>query len=290
MEQNLLKSFVPQRPIPVSKQNKIIFCGAGDSFVSALIAHVFSNSRAQAFDPYDLLGTKKILSGKNLYLISVSGNTISNINLARTHRKTTAVTADNKSRLARHSKDLILLRFEKTGIQTAGSISFLASMLTCVSLVTRFSLRGFCNLYSSAKKTAKKISLQGKVFVLGNYTSFPVAIYCAAKLYEVLGIDAQYERIEEFSHMELFSCRPGDTVIIFEKKNRYNQKLFSVLKKYGLNVILISPPTKCHLAQVLFFVFVSQFLALSSAKKKRKKDCFFVEEKKLRNISSDMIY
>ena len=48
-------------------------------------------------------------------------------------------------------------------------------------------------------------------------------MYCAAKFYEILGYDAHYSRIEQFSHMELFSAKKGDTVIIFEEKNSSQQ-------------------------------------------------------------------
>lgn len=290
MQIKFVKNFTPQKPISPSKQNQVIFCGTGDSLVSAKLAEVFSDFKIKAFDPLELLANKKLLQKKKLYLISISGNTISNIKLAKTYHKTVAITANKNSRLSKQCNGLIQLSFENTGIQTAGSISFLASALTCLSLVTSFSLKDAQNLFCSADRLAKKILLSGKIFVLGNYWSYPVAMYCAAKLYETLGLDAHYERIEEFSHMGLFSCKKDDTVIIFEKKNLHNQKLMAGLKRYGLQAIRIDPPSSNKFNQVLFFIFISQLLALYSAKRKRKKDCFFVEQKKLRNTSSSMIY
>ena len=50
-------------------------------------------------------------------------------------------------------------------------------------------------------------------------------MYCAAKFYELLGYDAHYCRIEQFSHMELFSAQKGDTVLVFEKQNSHNKQL-----------------------------------------------------------------
>ncbi len=290
MQLEFMKNFTAQKPISKSKQSQVIFCGTGDSLVSAKLAEAFSDFKAKAFDPLELLANKKLLSKKKLYLISISGNTISNIKLAKTYRKTVAISANKKSRLAKQCDDIIQLNFENVGIQTAGSISFLARALTCLSLVTSFSLKDAQRLFYGAENLAKRILLGGKVFVLGNYWSYPVTMYCAAKLYETLGLDAHYERIEEFSHMGLFSCKKGDTVIIFEKKNSHNQKLLAGLKRYGLQAMLIDPPSSNKFNQVLFFIFVSQFLALYSAKKKRKKECFFVEQKKLRDTSSSMIY
>lgn len=290
MQLKFVKNFIPQKLISSLKQNQVIFCGTGDSFVSAKLTEVFSDFRAKAFDPLELLTNKKLLQKKKLYLISISGNTISNIKLAKKYHKTVAITANQHSRLSKQCNGIIPLSFENTGIQTAGSISFLASALTCLSLVTSFSLKDAQNLFYNADRLTKKLSLSGKVFVLGNYWSYPVAMYCAAKMYETLGLDAHYERIEEFSHTGLFSCRKGDTVIIFEKKNPHNQKLITSLKRYGLRAIRIDPPSSNKFNQVLFFIFVSQLLALCSAKRKRKKDCFFVEQKKLRDTSSSMIY
>jgi len=145
-------------------------------------------------------------------------------------------------------------------------------------------------MYDSAETQSRKVKLKGKIFLLGNIHTFPVAMFGVAKLYEVGGLDAHYERIEQFSHMGLFSAKRGDTVIIFEEKNKYNSKLASSLKKYGLNVVQLEPNTKNIQETVLFFIFVSEIIALYHAKKKNQKDCFFVTAKKLREASSSMIY
>ncbi len=58
---------------------------------------------------------------------------------------------------------------------------------------------------------AKKSRVTKRIFVLGNLHTFPIAMYCAAKFYEVLGYNVQYSKIEQFSHMELFSAKTGDT-------------------------------------------------------------------------------
>jgi hypothetical protein len=115
-------------------------------------------------------------------------------------------------------------------------------------------------------------------------------MFGAAKLYEVTGLDAHYERIEQFSHMGLFSAKKGDTVIIFETTNKHNFMLANVLKRYGFNVIRFDPKTKNIQEVILFFIFVSEFMALYHAKKKNQKDVHFVKAKKLRHVSSSMIY
>jgi fructoselysine-6-P-deglycase FrlB-like protein len=290
MQLDYLKNFKPQKPLSILKQKKAIFCGTGDSFASAQLAEVFSNFNARAHDPLDLMKNRSNLKGHDLYLISVSGNTKSNIRLAKFSRNATAITANPNSRLANASRKTILLKFNNARIQTAGSISFLASALTCISLVTEYQIKGVSHIFENAKRASKKLQLRGKIYVLGNLYTMPIAMFCAAKLYEVLGLDAHYERIEQFSHMGLFSSRKGDTVIIFEEKNQHNEKLLKHLRNCDLKAVRVAPPKTNVQRTILFFIFVSELVALYFAKKKKKKECYFVEAKKLRHASSSMIY
>ena len=290
MQLNFLKKFKPQPILSISKQKKAIFCGTGDSYASAQLAEAFSRFRVKALDPLDLVKNKNLIKAHDLYIISISGNTITNIKLAKLTKHVTAITSNSKSRLAKTSKKLILLRFDNTGIQTSGSISFLSSALTCISLVSRYVVKDIPRIYANAKKISKKISLHGKIYVLGDLYTMPIAMFCVAKLYEVLGIDAHYERIEQFSHMGLFSTKKGDTVILFEEKNQHNEKLLTTLRQCGLATIQIDPPNTTICEKILFYIFVSELIALYTAKRKKKKECYFIESTKLRNASSSMIY
>lgn len=290
MQLGFLEQFVPQKILPVGKQKKAIFCGTGDSFASAQLAEVFSQFRARAHDPLDLIRNRSMLQGHDLYLVSISGNTVSNIRLGKLAKRTVAITANDKSKLARTCKKTILLKFDSTGIQTSGSISFLASALACISLVSGYEIRDIPGIYLQAVRSAKRISLGGKIYLLGSLHTLPIAMFCAAKLYETVGADVHYERIEQFSHMGLFSARKGDTVVLFDVKNPYNEKLLKTLKNYGLVTNRPDSKTGNLQEQILFFIFVSELIALYAAKKKKKKDCFFIEEKRLRNASSSMIY
>ncbi len=290
MQKKFLQRFVPQKLLSESQQKKTIFCGTGDSFIAAQIAQVFSDFRSTVFDPLDLLKNKRLVKDSQVYLISISGNTISNVKLAKAIKNGIAITANPQSRLAENCKKTIILNYENTGVLTAGSVSFLASFLTCLSLMAKISIRNVSAIYKNAQTQSRKVSLRGKVFLLGNLHTFPLAMFGAAKLYEVTGLDAHYERIEQFSHMGLFSAKKGDTIMIFESKNKHNFMLANVLKRYGLNVILFDPKTKNMQEVILFFIFVSEFMALYHAKKKNQKDVYFVKAKKLRHVSSSMIY
>ncbi len=279
-----------QKQLSIKKQKNTIFCGSGDSLAAALLAESFSNFRIRAADPLDLLKNRSIIKKNQVYIISISGNTVSNINVAKIAQSATAITLNKNSKLVKICSKYIALNYPNSGVFTSGSIGFITSALTCISLVSKFRLRNVRKLFKKALTNSKKIKLGKKVFILGNLHTFPIAMYAAAKFYEVLGIDAHYERIEQFLHMGLFSVKQGDTVIIFEEKNSHNSRIIKNLKKLGLNVFQPNGILKDKISQIIFFTFFSQLTPLFFAKKNHQKECYFVSAKKLRAASSNMIY
>ncbi len=289
LQSNFLKSFRVQKKLSSNQQKNTIFSGSGDSLVSAMLAESFSNGMVKFMDPLDLFKNKHLIKSKHVYFVSISGNTITNIMVAKIAKKTTAITSKPQSLLARVSDVTILLNAPDNDVFTAGSISFLESALTCISLVNKVTIPKNSKLFSKAKTDAKKVTVSKRIFVLGNLFTFPLAMYCAAKFYELLGYDVHYCRIEQFSHMELFSVQKGDTVIIFEEENSHNKQLVKNLKKIDINVIHPNVPSE-KLSQIIYCTFFSQLVPLFEAKKKNKKECHFVTAKKIRNISNQMIY
>ena len=285
-----LLNFKPKNIISERRQKNSIFCGTGDSYVSALLAEAYSDLKVRAADPLDLLKNQQILKNTTVFPISISGNTISNIKIAKISKKSIAITANTQSKLATTCSELIALQYPSSGIFTAGSISFLASALTCISLVKSIHLQNTSHIFEKALKSCEKFKLCGKIFFLGNLHTYPIAMYAAAKFYEILGIDAHYERIEQFSHMGLFSTQKNDLVIIFEEKTKHNLQLEKNLKKIGIKTIRPDFQTKNKISQMIFFTFISQLLPLFLAKKNNQKDCYFVTAKNIRNASSSMIY
>jgi len=279
-----------QKLLSEKNQRRTIFCGSGDSLAAALLAEAFSNFRVRAADPLDLLKNKSMIKNNDVYLISISGNTISNVKVAKNAKRAIAITLNNKSQLAKACSKCIQLDYPSSGIFTSGSIGFISSALTSISLVSKFKIRGMMELFKRALLESKKIKIGKKIFIIGNLHTFPVAMYGAAKFYEILGTDTHYERIEQFLHMGLFSAKSGDTVIIFEEKNFHNSRITKNLKKLGLNVYRPNPGTRNKIAQVIFFTLFSQLTPLFYAKKNHQKECYFVTAKKLRNASSNMIY
>jgi len=218
LQLDFLKSFRKQKILSYNQQKESIFSGSGDSLASAMLAESFSDGMVKVMDPLDLYKNKQLIKSKHVYFVSISGNTLTNIKVAKIAKRATAITSKPESRLAKASDETILLTAPNNEIFTAGSISFLDSALTCISLVKKIVIPKDSKLFSKAKIDAKKTKVSKRIFVLGNFFTFPLAMYCAAKFYEILGYDAHYSRIEQFSHMELFSVQKGDTVIIFEEK------------------------------------------------------------------------
>jgi fructoselysine-6-P-deglycase FrlB-like protein len=289
LQLDFLKSFKKQKSLSSAQQKNTLFSGNGDSLVSSMLAESFSYGMTKAMDPLDLYRNKQLVKSKHVYFVSISGNTLTNIKVAKITKRVTAITAQSKSRLAKVSDGIIPLSAPNNNVFTAGSISFLESALTCISLVNEIKIPRDSKLFFKAKTDAKNAKISKRLFILGNFFTFPLAMYCAAKFYEILGYDAHYSRIEQFSHMELFSAKKGDTVIIFEEKNSHNKQLGRNLKKVGINVIHPNVPSQ-KISQMLYCTFFSQLLALFEAKKKRKKECHFITAKKIRNVSSQMIY
>jgi len=289
LQKKLFKSFEPQKILTTNIQKNSIFTGSGDSLVSSMLAESFSNSQIRAFDPLDLLQNPSLFSKKRIFLVSISGKTITNIRLAKLSKKSIAITSNPHSTLAKVSNKVIHLEFENSGIFTGGTISFLSSALTCISLVKKFNILQFSKLFELAKNDSKKINLSKRIFILGNYHTYPISIYFAAKFYELLGTPVNYSRTEQFSHMELFSISKGDTVIILDNQNLHNNALVKKLKKNGIHVFQTNLP-RSKLGQVIYSIFLAQFVVLNTAKRKNKKECHFITSKKIRQVSNDMIY
>lgn len=292
-------------------QQKTIFSGSGDSFVSALLAQYFSNGRARAIDPSDLLCNPYLVDLRRLYLVSISGNTIANIRAAKQCGDCIAITANPNSRLVRSAKGRhVYLDFPHTGVTTAGSISFVASALACISLVCNLrsvGMSGVHHTFERARRDASKIKISGTLYILGNILTYPLAMYAAAKFYEVLGYDARYVRIEQFSHMELFASCKDDTVLIFEAPNARTSHLADALCDASINAVVPNgaeskepvlsakgPKDPAFVAdcvtQMLYYAFLSQMLTLNIADSSCLKDCHYFTSADLLRASNASIY
>ncbi|MFB5597504.1 MAG: sugar isomerase, partial [Nitrosopumilaceae archaeon] len=98
--QNLARFEYPPR-IREAVQKHSVFCGSGDSLAACMLAEAFSDCRVKAVDPLDLLKNKTIAQNNNVYIVSISGRTISNIKVAKSARRSIAITSNPQSKLAK---------------------------------------------------------------------------------------------------------------------------------------------------------------------------------------------
>src|SRR6266568_7101738 len=102
---------------PNLKPSTLIFAGSGDSYSASVFAQELSRGRAVASDPYELMRNIERTKGKNLVIVSVSGKTRANIELARRAkrfaRRRIAITAYPDSPLAKESDQVLPLEYRR---------------------------------------------------------------------------------------------------------------------------------------------------------------------------------
>src|SRR5918998_1793108 len=274
-----------------------LFVGSGDSYIAGLAAQYFSSSHAICCYPIDIIKNPLLVKSRNLFIVSISGNTQANILAAKIAKKhgastITAITARSSSRLAKSCDQTIELKYRNTGIITAGTISFTASMIKCISLTTQLQLPSdLRKIYNRAEKQAKQViskidnkrsRRRSSYFILGNSQLHAIAMYGALKFNEVFGARATAYSTEEFCHSPLFSIKETDHAIVLgddddddanssrKLSTRLNEEGFSSLhvgfKNTGIELLL----------QATFFI---QILVLKLAQKYRLTSCHFLKNK-----------
>jgi fructoselysine-6-P-deglycase FrlB-like protein len=278
--------------------NDCLFAGSGDSYVAGLAAQYFSGSHAICCYPIDIIKNPLLVKGRNLFIVSISGNTKANIlaaKIAKKHRvnTTTALTARPSSRLAKACDQTIDLKYRSTGIIAAGTISFTVSMIECISLVTKLRLpTDIGKIYRQTEKLAKQVisEIDGKsgssYLILGNGQLYPIAMYGALKFNEVFGARAVAYPAEEFCHSPLFSLKETDQAILIGDDSR---KLSKRLNQEGFSSVHVGFKSK-GIELLLRSTFFMQLLVLKMAQKYGLTSCYFLKNKKLLRLSSDFIY
>lgn len=284
-----------------------LFVGSGDSYVAGLAAQYFSGSHAICCYPIDIIKNPSLVERRNLFIVSISGNTLANIlaaKIAKKHgvSKITALTARPSSRLAKSCDQTIELKYRNTGIITAGTISFVASMIKCISLTIQLRLPSdLRKIYNRAETQAKQViskidnksrtssGSSSSYFILGNGQLHAIAMYGALKFNEVFGASAMVYPVEEFCHSPLFSIKETDQAIVLGDNDDNNRKLSKRLNEEGFSSVHVRfKNTGIELLlQATFFI---QLLVLKLAQKYGLTSCHFLSNKKLLRVSSDFIY
>jgi fructoselysine-6-P-deglycase FrlB-like protein len=293
-----------------SPVSNCLFVGSGDSYIAGLAAQYFSGSRAICCSPIDIIKNPLLVKRRNLFVVSISGNTQANIIAAKIAKKhgvgtISALTARSSSRLAKSCDQTIELKYKNTGITTAGTISFTASMIKCISLSTELQLpSNLRKMYNCAENQAKQAiskiddksnsSSSTSYFILGNSQLHAIAMYGALKFNEVFGAKAMAYPTEEFCHSPLFSIKETDQAIVLggeedDDDDDNSSKLSKRLNEEGFASVHVGfKPTGIELLlQATFFI---QLFVLKLAQKYSLTSCYFLRNEKLLRVSSDFIY
>jgi fructoselysine-6-P-deglycase FrlB-like protein len=273
-----------------------VFVGAGDSYAAALAGFYASRGKCVAFDPYALATEPEAARGSEVFFISVSGRTASNLlalsKVRGIAKKTTVVTAVEDSPLVEGSDEFVTLPMNYVP-RTPGLLSFSLSALAVLKLVGDVGHCDFEGVYEGAKQESRKLSLaNGTTYFLGNSLGHAAATYAAAKVYEMFGSPAHAEALEQFSHMELLSLRPIDSVNIFSAFDPEGiaHKLGQALSSERYRSTLVPSAGKSPVELFFHLVFVTQLWCLAEAKREGLEAPKFLGNERRLRISDSMIY
>ncbi len=215
------------------KENESYFFGLGDSYAASIAVSELTG--CVYGEPYEWQ-YKKLPFGKNFIFISVSGKTNANINLAKKAKelknRIIVITGNRDSELAKIANLVIDMNY-KEKIILPGTLSFTKS------LVASFSLFGIDLDFEIIKREYEKSKEKrfgyfgdGSLFILASPLLYPIAYYWKAKTAETTGIKAFAERVELFSHVDLFFLNRNDGLIILSRpEDKKAQLLFDSLSE-----------------------------------------------------------
>jgi fructoselysine-6-P-deglycase FrlB-like protein len=273
-----------------------IFVGAGDSYAAALAAQYASDGALRAVDPYVLSTQPQMAKNQEVFFISVSGRTSSNLEAAQKvrgiARKTTAITAVPGSPLGKLVKRTIPLPM-KYAPKTPGMLSFCLSLLVVLKLARGNLTCDFPGAFAKAELDSRRVAFaKGTTYLLGNALAYPAAVYGAAKTYELLGKKSHAELLEEFSHMQLFSLEKSDAVNVFGAfdPESLGKKLTKALKEEGYSASLIHGWGSNYEERLFHAVFTIQLSVLRESRRRGLTGPNFLVSRERLRTSDEMIY
>ncbi len=285
-------------PIAPLNASSTIFTGSGDSYAAAVFARELGEG-ARAEDPYELSTSPARARRRSIVLISVSGRTRANIELARRVRgkmkKIIAVTSSAESPLARICDGSIILQYRKAGPLTSGTASFTTSLLACARLLDTLPARLRLDMsLEKAREWARsvRLSTRGLCLFVGSGVDRALAEYGACKVQEVLGSKASAAYPEQVGHAQLFSLdRARDNVVCIDSYGGGKMReLSNGMSRSGFRVHRIFLKGEDIVARSLAISFHLQYLALFNARRKGMTECAFLQDKELLKLSSRLIY
>ena len=280
------------------KPSTLIFAGSGDSYAAAAFAQQLSTGQVAASDPYELLRRISSVRGKNLVIVSVSGKTRANVELARRAkrfaRRRIAITSNPDSPLANECDKTLALQYRRAETLTSGTISFTTSLIACALILGQ--LPKTVNVRAALKKASQwarslRAVRRGSFVFTGSSVNYALSIYGAAKVREVLGEKAEAEYPEQLGHSRLFTIdKRDDAVICLSSGRDHARQVHKLLDKNGFRSRLLTV-TGDNIVQTSLEVAIHlQQLALVLAEKRGMKECAFLGDPRKLKLSSRMIY
>jgi len=271
-----------------NENKEIIFTGCGDSYAASMIMQEITGNKC--LDPYELL-FKRIHNEQIFVISSVSGKTIANINLAKKAKekgaKIIVVTGNDKSELAKYADKVISISYKEPVI-LPGTLSFTKTILCLYSL---FKINvNFNEIFNKDFKEIEKEFydiLKGSFYIISTPYFYPLSIYWKAKIFEITGFKAIIEKLEQFSHMDIFSLKNDDIVIIIGKSLEKAKLLEDYLKKF-VYVKYLTFDEDLPTAFIKCAIY-AQIFAATIAKNNSQIDFYFANSPLL-EISNKLIY
>lgn len=300
-EQDLPEYISYFRSLKLNKEiaEQTLFCGSGDSLACAQFTERLTYFKCRAIDPYDLMIYPNLARGKKVFFVSVSGRTIATVRAARIAktngaRDIIAITSKNSSPLAKIASKVIELKFRKTPELTPGTNSFTTSLLACLLLFQRAPKLHMEQMIEEGKEWTRQVAdFPGAVYFVGGGDFLPLAMYGAAKMFEFVGGKAEYQLLEQFSHMNLFSIdKRRDRVFILRRRLDEEKALLldANLTEVGVSSYLLPVNFNRKIELGFSYAILLQYLALKVALKRGLKQPSFLRRKELLHVSDRMIY
>lgn len=292
----ILRSFLNSSVTIERAEENPILVGAGDSYAAALCASFIAGPKVSAFDPLSLLASAGWSRGRQVYIISISGQTKTNVQLASTLRgvasKTACITCNPASRLAAVVDEVVELPFRPTA-KSPGIASFslsLSAVLRICGVDPRCDFEGEISRAASLSKRVRVAAVRNVTHFVGNNEDYALGLYGAAKVYELLGGRAQASLLEEFSHMPLFSLSAGDRVNVLEAPGETRGGLLNKRLLKGRFASSLLRPQGAGVGRVFQLVFAVQLAAIEAAEREGLEAPYFLGASRKLRISDEMIY
>ena len=278
--------------------DNLIFVGSGDSYVAGLIVEYLTHHKCKCYSPSDLFNSE--LSKDRIYcFVSVTGRTKANISVARralqTGCKTVAITFNENSKLAQVCDKIIHPKLRNVSTTTSGFANFVANAVMCLQIAGVTIPQKFDVWHNNGVKLSQEFlyskspdrAIDDIIFILGNNTLYPLALYTSLKMTEFFGTTASACKLEEFCHSSVFGVKKSHQLWVLGQRD---QPVSQKIAQLGFNLSYIELYNQHAISQLFESIFFVQNLMLLLAEKFGYTELKYLMMKDVLKSSSDIIY